>query len=64
MHVGRTNFMSVEGLGFMGSSCYGCQLLEFVAARISRIQFVQRYVISKYGVRITFGLFTPVPETG
>ena len=66
MHVGRTNFMSVEGLCFMGpgGSCYGCQLLEFVAARISRIHFVQRYVISKYGVRITFVLFTPVPETG
>ena len=48
----------------MGSNCYGCKLLEFVAARISRIHFAQRYVMCVYGVRITFVLFTPVPETG
>ena len=48
----------------MGRNCYRCRLLEFVAARISRIQFAQRYVICIYGVRITFVLFTPVPETG
>ena len=48
----------------MGSNCYGCTFLEFVAARISRLQFAQRYVICIYGVRITFVLFTPVPETG
>ena len=48
----------------MGRNCYICRLLEFVAARISRIQFAQRYVMYIYGVRITFVLFTPVPETG
>ena len=40
----------------MGRNCYRYRLLEFVAARISRIQFAQRYVICIYGVRITFVL--------
>ena len=53
-----------EGPGFMGSNCYGCRRVEFVTARISRIQFAQRYVMCIYGVRITFVLFAPVPETG
>ena len=48
----------------MGSNCYGCRLLEFFAARISRIQFAQHYVMCIYGVKITFVLFAPVPETG
>ena len=48
----------------MGSSCYGRRVLEFVPVRIFRIQFAQRYLICKCRVRITFVLFTPVPETG
>ena len=47
----------------MGGHCYGCRRLEFVTARISRIQFAQRYVMCIYGGRITFVLFAPVPET-
>ena len=38
-------FLSDEGPGFMASSCYGCKRLELVTARISRIQFAQRYVM-------------------
>ena len=38
--------------------------MEFVTARISCIQFAQRYVMCIYGGRITFVLFAPVPETG
>ena len=56
--------LSVEGPGFMGSSRYGCRLLEFDAARSSRIQFAQHYVISVYGVGITFLFFIPGHETG
>ena len=48
----------------MGGNCYRCRLMKFVAARMSRIQFAQRYVMCIYRVRITFVLFTPVPETG
>ena len=55
-------FLSVEG--FMGSSRHGCRLLEFDAARSSRIQFAQHYVISVHGVGITFVHFIPVHETG
>ena len=48
----------------MESNRYGCRILEFVAARIFRIQFAPCYVICIYGVRITLVVFTPVPETG
>ena len=43
---------------------YGCTLLESDAARSFHIQFAQHYVISVYGVGITFVLFIPVHETG
>ena len=56
--------LSVEGPGFMGSSCYGCTPLELDAAPNFSHSICRTLCDCIYGVRITFVPFSPVPETG